>query len=181
MGHRGGAKRCKGKKEETANIKKVKQDFEEEENWDDYRIYRVEARKEYTIMAITQSKNRVSLKVGGQETTIYVDSGADMTIVPMAWYKTGMGKLSRTKDIIWPFGSTKPLDVVAKFQMVLETKRGARCAVCRCTWSRGSGQSYCLWTRMPRPWGSSPSTQRGGTRPKKRRGRRSGGSQTRSG
>ena len=111
---------------------------------------------------------------------MYTDSGADITIVPTAWYKTGMGKLSKTKDILQPFGSPKPLDMVAKFQMVLETKRGAtqRAEVYIV---KGAGTEPLLGMTKPSPWGSSPSTQSGETRLGKRRKRESGGSLTRSG
>ena len=67
----------------------------------------------------------MAVKVGDEETDMYADSGADVTIVPRKWYKSCMGKLQPSNIRLSGYGSTTPLTVAARFRATITTIKGA--------------------------------------------------------
>ena len=77
-----------------------------------------------TIRAV-RGKNTVTVKVGGVDTEMFVDSGAEVSIVPTYLYKKEMGKLQPSSERLRTYGTSKSLNVEAKFIANMTTNQGA--------------------------------------------------------
>ena len=97
VGHMGGSKMCSGKAIKRVSIEK---DFDNPQCWEPEVILEQkyeESGEGITIRAV-RGKNTVNVKVGGVDTEMFVDSGAEVSIVPTYWYKKEMGKLQPSSE-----------------------------------------------------------------------------------
>ena len=129
IGHMKGSQMCP--KTEAPTVKRVSigEDYDDPLNWEVESSTTESRRNGGTIRAVGK-KNVVAVKVGEcEDTEMYTDSGADVSIVPRSWYRSGMGKLQPSDQRLTGYGSTVPLTVIAKFWTTITTKKGA------CVWA----------------------------------------------
>ena len=128
VGYMGGSKRCKHKKS-IHKVEIVSRDYEDSSNWhhasgEVLKGEKAEPQK-ISIKKVGKKRNTVKVKVGGIDTDMFADSGADVSIVPAHWYESGMGKLQVTDDVLNGYAGKEPIPVTAKFRTTITTSRGA--------------------------------------------------------
>ena len=120
----GGSKMCSGKAIKRVSIEK---DFDNPQYWEPEVI--LEQKYEVSVEGITiqavRGKNTANVKVGGVDTEMFVDSGAEVSIVPTYWYKKEMGKLQPSSERLRAYGTSKSLNIKAKFIANMTTNQGA--------------------------------------------------------
>ena len=96
VGHMGGAKRCEKQEKSIHKVEITSKDYEDSNNWHHAsgEVLRGETTGPHkiSIKKVGKKRNTVNVKVGGVDTEMFADSGADVPVVPAHWYESGMGE-----------------------------------------------------------------------------------------
>ena len=123
IGHMGGSKMCP-KTEKKVKKVSVEKDYDDPQNWEERTVVESGDKESGAVRAVGK-KNVVTVTVGDEETEMYADSGADVSIVPQKWYRKSMGRLQATNLRLSGYGSAVPLTVAARFRAEITTQKGA--------------------------------------------------------
>ena len=107
-------------------VKAVNAEEEEEYQYDsDESVSRVEV-IEIKRMKTKDTNNIVNIKISGEDTKLFVDSGSKKTLLPLRMYTPEMGELEETQTMFRPYGTKQHLPVVGKITTTLTTISGAK-------------------------------------------------------
>jgi hypothetical protein len=107
----GGSKMCP-KTEKKVKKVSVEKDYDDPQNWEERTVVESGDKESGAVRAVGK-KNVVTVTVGDEETEMYADSGADVSIVPQKWYRKSMGRLQATNLCLSGYGSAVPLTITA--------------------------------------------------------------------